>query len=172
MLESLQQAITRVQSLRTQDYKLKLTNTFGVVVESDEPRWTSGTGVCKVPYLKKHAHCPAAPSHPWHAHTPQQRCCCCVPIHVLPDLIQTLRLVDASCPDGVQLCVFSRDVDAMPKCSLGDVLELTNVVVGMTFELTAAADVLGRGVKQHFHVWYFLFVFPRHLYHGLSHSMA
>jgi hypothetical protein len=45
------------------------------------------------------------------------------------DLIQTIRLVDESCPDGVALCIFSQQADAMPRAQLGDILELRNVVV-------------------------------------------
>lgn len=45
MLERLQAAIDRVQGLSAYaTYKEKLTNTFGLVVECDAPRSTSGTG--------------------------------------------------------------------------------------------------------------------------------
>jgi hypothetical protein len=45
MLERLQAAIDRVQGLSAYaTYKEKLTNTFGLVVECDAPRCTSGTG--------------------------------------------------------------------------------------------------------------------------------
>lgn len=89
MLETLQQAIARVQGLTAYaTYKDKLTNTFGVVVECDAPRDTTGT-----------------------------------------DLIQTILLVDESCPERVALCIFGKDVGAMPRAQLGDVLELQNVIV-------------------------------------------
>jgi hypothetical protein len=46
MLEGLVQAIQRVQALSGDaTYKEKLTTTFGVVLESEEPRYTGGTGV-------------------------------------------------------------------------------------------------------------------------------
>jgi hypothetical protein len=45
MTESLRECIDRVSNLSAYaTYKEKLTNTFGVVVESDAPRLTSGTG--------------------------------------------------------------------------------------------------------------------------------
>jgi hypothetical protein len=45
------------------------------------------------------------------------------------DLIQTIKLVDESCPEGVALCIFAKEADTMPRAVLGDVLELRNVVV-------------------------------------------
>jgi hypothetical protein len=49
--------------------------------------------------------------------------------HPHADLLQTIRLVDESCPDGVALCIFAQQADAMPRAQLGDILELRNVVV-------------------------------------------
>lgn len=46
MLESISTAVQRVQELSAYaTYKEKLTHTFGVVVECDAPRYTSGTGL-------------------------------------------------------------------------------------------------------------------------------
>jgi len=59
MLETLQQAIARVQGLTAYaTYKDKLTNTFGVVVECDAPRDTTGTGTRE--WCEGQAHCVGA----------------------------------------------------------------------------------------------------------------
>ena len=48
------------------------------------------------------------------------------------DLIQTIQVVDESCPEGVALCIFGKDVAAMPRAQLGDILELQNIIVSMS----------------------------------------